>query len=97
MPTIPDTQPSGGPDVTVGGVLFALAELAVTVSYPRGRTEAAALARTLDGLASDLTTVAASLRASPPGTQPQQARARQPPMSAFAGPARSTWSPSCSS
>jgi len=67
MPTIPDTPPANSPDATVGGVLFALAELAVTVSQPRGHTEAAALARTLDGLASDLTAVAASLRARPAG------------------------------
>jgi hypothetical protein len=65
MPSIPDRPPADTADATVGGVLFALAELAVTVSQPRGHTEAAALARTLDGLASDLTTVAAGLRASP--------------------------------
>jgi hypothetical protein len=65
MPTIPDAQPVDSPDTTVGGVLFALAELAATLSQPRDRTEAAALAQTLDGLAADLTTVAASLRASP--------------------------------
>ena len=64
MPTIPDAQPADSPDVTVSGVLFALAELAVTLSQPRGRAEPEALARTLDCLASNLATVAAGLRAS---------------------------------
>jgi hypothetical protein len=81
MPTIPDAPPADTADATVGGVLFALAELAGTVSQPRGHTEAAALARTLDGLASDLTTVAASLRASPAGkgstTMPDQATVQE--------------------
>jgi hypothetical protein len=66
--TIPDTHPADSPDTTVGGVLFALAELAV--HQPRGLAEAAAHARRLTGLASDLTAAAVSLRA---GTAQQDA------------------------
>ena len=65
MPTISGAEPAGSPDATVGGVLFALAELAVNLSQPHGRPEPEALAWTLDGLAADLTTVAAGLRGSP--------------------------------
>ena len=63
MATIPDTHLGESSGATVGGVLFALAELAVTLPQPHGQAEAAVLAQTLDGLASGLASVAMGLRA----------------------------------